>query len=303
MLQYKPPSSLAEDDLPYTDDQPVDNELKLLLPTLLRATLGLLWADRQDWFLGVNIGLYYDVTQSAIGPDAFLSLGVARYRQERGRLSYVVAQENRVIPQWLLEIVSQKPGGEYGDKFERYAAIGVLYYVIYNPNHWQRDKHDPFEVYRLEQGQYMRQVGNPVWMAELGLGIGIERGQHEGLEREWLYWYDEIGHRYPAPENVIAQERQLRMQAEQRYLREQALRVEAKQAQLEAEQAQLEAERLARTLILRQLTRRIADIPDHILSQINLLSITQLDALGGALWDFTAIADLIAWLEKSEILS
>ena len=59
MVQYKPlPSPLSEDDLPETDNQPVDNELQVLLPILLQAILALLWAEQIDWFLGVNLGLY-----------------------------------------------------------------------------------------------------------------------------------------------------------------------------------------------------------------------------------------------------
>ncbi len=61
----------------------------------------------------------------------------------------------------------------------------------------------------------MRQRGNPVWMPEIGLGIGYEQGTHEGWTREWLYWYDEQGNRFPAPENVIEQERLRAERAEQ----------------------------------------------------------------------------------------
>jgi Uma2 family endonuclease len=284
MLQYQPP--LTEDDLPYSDNQPLDNELQVLLPTLLRAVLAMLWADRQDWCFGINLGIYYDTQQPAIGPDAFLSLGVARYKREQGRLSYVVAQENNVVPQWALEIVSQKPGGEYGDKFKKYAQVGVLYYVIYNPNYWQRDGHEVFEVYRLEQGQYLRQRGNPVWMAELGLGIGVERGRHEGLERDWLYWYDHQGIRHPAPDNVIEQERQLRAQAEQQQRQEQQLRAQAEQ--------------VARTLVLRQLIRRLGAVSPELVSQINILSMPQLEALSEALWELTTDSELRNWLQASD---
>jgi Uma2 family endonuclease len=261
MVQAQPLASLlTEDDLPYTDDQPVDNELQVLLPNLLRAILAWLWVDPMDWFLGVNMGIYVDPPAPAIGPDAFLSLGVPRYKREQGRLSYVVPQENYVVPQWVLEIVSQKPGGEYGDKFQQYVAMGVLYYVIYNPNHWKRDKHQPFEVYRLEKGSYIRQLGNPVWMPEVGLGIGLEQGTHEGFRREWLYWYDEAGKRYPAPENVIQQERQARIALEQELAQEQGLRSQAEQT---AQQS----------LILRQLTCRFGSLPDPVINQINCLAL------------------------------
>lgn len=290
MLQPQP--ALTEDDLPDSDDQPVDNELQLLLPVLLRATLATLWADRQDWFMGVNIGLYYDTQQPAIGPDAFLSLGVPRYKREQGRLSYVVEQES-VIPQWMLEIVSQKPSDEYGEKYQKYARIGVLYYTIYNPNHWRRDRHEPFEVYRLENGQYIRQPGNPVWMPELGLGIGTERGRHEGLEREWLYWSDELGNRYPAPDKLLEQERRMRLQTEQ------AQRALNRQYQQKQEQ-RLQAEQRAKALIQRQLARRVGEVPDLLWRQVEPLAAIQLEALGEALLDFKTLADLQDWLDQNQ---
>jgi Uma2 family endonuclease len=210
---------------------------------LLRAVLSLAWADRNDWFLGVNLGLYYDPKQPAIGPDAFLSLGVPRYRgSERGlRLSYLLWQE-QVVPQWVLEIVSQQPGGEYDKKLAKYAEIGVLYYGVYNPEYWRRDQHDPFELYRLEQGRYVRQAGEPLWMPEIGLGIGRGRGLHEGIEQEWLYWFDELGNRYPAPPDVIVQERGLRLEMERRWLAAEQARLEAEQARQQAEQAKQVAE-------------------------------------------------------------
>ena len=214
MVQYNPLQYLpTEEDLPETDNIPVDNELQILIPTLLRAILALLWSDRSDWFLGVNLGVYYDPDQPPIGPDGFLSLGVPRLKRNSGRLSYVVCQEN-VVPQWVLEVVSKSPGNEYGDKMTKYAEMGVLYYTVYNPDYWRRDKHAPFEVYCLVNGVYVQQLGNPVWMPEVGLGIGYEQGTHEGWTREWLYWYDQQGNRFPAPENVIAQERQRASQAE-----------------------------------------------------------------------------------------
>jgi Uma2 family endonuclease len=233
MVQYNPLQYLpTAEELPDSDDTPVDNELQILIPILLRAILALLWADRMDWFFGVNMGVYYEPDKAAIVPDGFLSLGVERYKA-RGklRLSYVLWQENNTVPQWVLEVVSKTPGGEYDDKMTKYAQIGVLYYVIYNPDYGRRDKHDPFEVYRLVNGVYVRQTGNPVWMPEIGLGIGCEVGTHEGCTREWLYWYDQLSRRFPTQANVIEQERQ-----------------RAEQSQQQLEQERQRAERLAEQL-------------------------------------------------------
>ena len=251
MVQYKPlPSSLTEDDLPETDNQPVDNELQVLIPILLRAILALLWAQT-DWFLGVNIGLYYDSNLPPIGPDSFLSLGVPRYKSQRGRLSYVVAQENNIVPQWVLEVVSKTPGDEYIEKMTTYAQIGVLYYTIYNPDYWQREQHDPFEVYRLVSGNYVRQYGNPVWMPEIGLGIGYEVGAHSGWTREWLYWYDGQGNRHPAPEDVIEQEQQLREAIKQQLEQERRLRSQAEQTAEQERQIRLQSEHQLQQLLER----------------------------------------------------
>lgn len=256
MVQYNPLQYLpTEEELPETDNTPVDNELQQLIPTLLRAILVLLWADRMDWFFAVNLGVYYDPAEPAIGPDGFLSLGVERLRQGgRLRLSYVVWQENNVVPQWVLEVVSKTPGSEYDDKMTKYAQMGALYYTIYNPDYWKRDKHDPFEVYRLENGVYVRQSRNPVWMPELDLGIGCERGTHDGCTREWLYWYSQQGNRFPAPENVIQQERLRAEQAQQM----------AQQERLRAEQAQqqLEQERRLREELLNRLRERGINLDD-----------------------------------------
>jgi Domain of unknown function (DUF4351) len=54
----------------------------------------------------------------------------------------------------------------------------------------------------------------------------------------------------------------------------------------------------AQSLIIRQLNRQVGEIPDLTLEQIKGLSIEQLEALGEALLDFTAIADLFQWLEQ-----
>jgi predicted transposase/invertase (TIGR01784 family) len=49
-------------------------------------------------------------------------------------------------------------------------------------------------------------------------------------------------------------------------------------------------------LILRQLTRKLGNIPTELPARINSLSIEQLESLGEALFDFNSIADLENWL-------
>jgi predicted transposase/invertase (TIGR01784 family) len=51
------------------------------------------------------------------------------------------------------------------------------------------------------------------------------------------------------------------------------------------------------SLILRQLTRRIGDVSPILRSQIQSLSLSQLESLGEALLDFNNAEDLVKWLE------
>ncbi len=52
----------------------------------------------------------------------------------------------------------------------------------------------------------------------------------------------------------------------------------------------------ARSLVLRQLARRIGILPVELRSKVEQLSITQLDELGEALLDFEQLTDLTNWL-------
>ncbi|WP_413166522.1 Rpn family recombination-promoting nuclease/putative transposase [Capilliphycus salinus ALCB114379] len=52
------------------------------------------------------------------------------------------------------------------------------------------------------------------------------------------------------------------------------------------------------SLIIRLLTRRFGELPPQLPQQIRSLSLTQLDALGEELLDFTEIAEVIAFLEQ-----
>ena len=205
-------------ELPCSDDTPVDNEDQNFLPNFLLFLLNTIWANRHDWFFGVDMAIYHTTGANPrvpIVPDGFLSLGVERKKQGKSRQSYVVWEENDVVPILALEIVSWTPGGEYDDKMEIYAKLGMLYYIIYNPEFWRRDGHQPFEIYKLVNGVYQLQIGEPYKMPEVGLGIGRHQAVIGGMQQEVLTWYDLQGNRY-----LTSEERAERLAARLRELGE-----------------------------------------------------------------------------------
>ncbi|MEH1910606.1 MAG: Uma2 family endonuclease [Nostoc sp.] len=215
MFNYNPLECLPSSaELPDSDDIPVDNELQILIPNLLLAILAAIWQARDDWFFGINMGIYYTADKAAIVPDGFLSLGVERFVGENGRSSYVFWEEDGISPILSLEIVSQTYNFEYEQKKVDYAKLDILYYVIYALTRLRR-KRQRLEVYRLVNGEYILQPGDKIWIPEIGLGIGRERGTYQGITREWLYWYDENDKRYSTPEEVTVKQQQQLEQTQQ----------------------------------------------------------------------------------------
>lgn len=210
MYKYNPLHCLPSTaELPDSDDKPVDSELQILIPNLLLAILSTIWQNRDDWYFGINMGIYYEPYKDAIVPDGFLSLGVERFVGENGRSSYALWEEDNIAPILALEVVSQTYNGEYEQKKIDYAKLGILYYVIFAPTRLRR-RRQRLEVYRLVNGEYILQPGDKIWMPEIGLGIGRERGTYQGRTREWLFWYDQDGNRYQTSEEAaVGQQQQL----------------------------------------------------------------------------------------------
>ncbi len=57
-----------------------------------------------------------------------------------------------------------------------------------------------------------------------------------------------------------------------------------------------------RSLILRQLYRRVGVVPDYLTDRIRNLPITQLETLAESLLDFTQPSDLVNWLEADRLI-
>jgi Uma2 family endonuclease len=278
-------------ELPDSDDTPVDNELQIPVAGVLRAILTLLWAQRQDWFFGINMGIYADTESpsTAIVPDGFLCLGVPRFRPEygsRGRPSYVLWEEDGIVPYLVLEVVSETYGGEYDTKLQKYESLEVDYYVVYDPEGFQK-RHERLEVYCLVDGRYVLVAGEIVWLSEIGLGIGRSLGTVDGWHREWLYWFSEDGTRYPVPEEYqsyradlaeereeqerqratqaeqqVEQERQRATQAEQQVEQERQRAAQAEQQTEQEQEARRQAERRATQLAER--LRAMGLDPDNL---------------------------------------
>ena len=198
-----------------------------------------------DWFFGVDMALYHTTGISPkvpVVPDAFLSLGVERKKEGKSRRSYATWEENDTVPILALEMVSHQPNDEYDVKRDLYAKLGVLYYVVYNPEYWQRDRHQPFEVYKLIGQTYQLQISEPFWMSEIDIGIGRSRRILGGIEQEVLLWFDADGNAYPTSDEIIASTKS-ELIAEHQKAQAEKQRADAEHQKAQAEKQRADAER------------------------------------------------------------
>ncbi|MCS6774171.1 MAG: Uma2 family endonuclease [Thermoflexales bacterium] len=175
------------------DDQPVDNLFSAKQQALLVDALYTSWAHPTEGkrFLAVaNVGVFSGLYDQPVVPDCLLSVGVEPVQElwiEEGR-SYFTWVYNKP-PDLVVEIVSNQKGGELERKAERYARIGVRYYVVYDPP--RAVMTEPLRVMANVVGRWQEQASG--WLAELGLGVTLWEGMYEGIRTTWLRWCDEAG--------------------------------------------------------------------------------------------------------------
>ncbi|UAJ72596.1 Uma2 family endonuclease [Synechocystis sp. PCC 7339] len=208
MYQSYPPLSPRETlptmyDLPSEDpEEPgLPDEFHLLQPELLRQTFLPPEHEGEDVFAASDLNLYYDPRhpQWYKRPDWFGVLGVSRlYDQRDLRLSYVIWQEG-IAPLVVVELLS--PGTEKEDlgrslrdasqppnKWTVYEQIlRIPYYFVFNRYT------DELRAFGLVQGIYQPLLpeGPGIWLEKAQLGLGLWRGEYQGIDRLWLRWYDE----------------------------------------------------------------------------------------------------------------
>ncbi len=206
------------------DDTPVDNILSEKQQRLLTEPLYSAWAgpemrapEHRGFLALANVGLFYALRQPPLVPDVMLALdipGLGPDLSQKGNRSYFVWVQDGKQPAVVVEIVFNQEGGEDGDKLRKYEAIGVSYYVIFDP--WRLLSDRVLRIYQFagaSQG-YIEQVGG--LLDTVGLGLSLWQGEYEGTEALWLRWTDREGRLIPTGAESAEQEHQRAEQEHQR---------------------------------------------------------------------------------------
>jgi len=191
-LQALPPELWPKvDPLVTEDDTPVDNVFSEKQQRLLTEPLFSSWAadgSKRSFVAMANVGLFFAIRQPPFVPDVLLSLDVELPENVhiKAHRSYFVWEYGKP-PDVVIEIVSNKEGGEDSAKLAGYARLGVRYYVIFDPEKLLGA--DSLRAYRLE-GLHFQRMDEQVWFPDIRLGLKLWQGRYEDLDAEWLRWVD-----------------------------------------------------------------------------------------------------------------
>jgi Uma2 family endonuclease len=181
------------DHIVIQDDTPVDNLFAEKQQRLLTEPLYSTWRGgkrRRRFIATANVGLFFSPGEPPLVPDVMLSLDVTQTGNfsEKENNTYFVWTRGKV-PDSVIEIVSDRRGGEETRKMQKYSAWGVPYYVVFDPKNVLR--HGVLRAFVRNGLQY--QPYDPVWFEGIGLGLTLWRGTYEGASGTWLRWCDEKG--------------------------------------------------------------------------------------------------------------
>jgi hypothetical protein len=199
-VSYEPPDVLplelrpCIDHLVTDDGAPVDGIRSEKQMRLLAESLSSCWrgpADGRPFAALANVGLFFAENTPPLVPDVMLCVGVElltdfRLKKAQSYFAWVYGK----MPDVVIEIVSNREGGENSTKLADYARIGVTYYVIFDPELHLME--EPLRAYRLVDQKYQR-LTEPIWFPGVELGVRLWRGTFENFEETWLRWVDAKG--------------------------------------------------------------------------------------------------------------
>lgn len=193
------------DHLITEDDTPVDNIFSEKQQRLLVEPLYLSWHPEQPFVAAANVGIFYSVHEPPIVPDMFLSLNVrvAEDLWAKQHRAYFLWEFGKP-PEVIVEIVSNKRGGEIDKKLRTYARVGVWYYLVFDPQCFVQE--EKLRIYEIILGRH--RVKSDCDLKPIDLSVTLWEGEFEGSRNLWLRWCDAHGNLIPTGAEQVLAERQ-----------------------------------------------------------------------------------------------
>jgi Uma2 family endonuclease len=197
-----------------SDEPEMESSSHYMQLLILVTCLEWLWRDRNDFFIGANLTIYFSRQElrnrDFRGPDFFL----VKNTEKRPRNAWVVWEEDGKYPDLIIELLSESTATT-----DRNLKKSLYQNRFRTPEYfWFSPSSLEFEGFRLVGQQYEAIVPNANgwrWSETLSLYLGIEAGK--------LRYFNLEGNIVPTPEEaaerinlLLEQERQEKEIAQQR---------------------------------------------------------------------------------------
>lgn len=214
------------------DDEPVDNIFSEKQQQLLVDSLDASVSENLRPYVALaNVGLFASPHHPPLVPDVMVAFGKepAGPLTEKKNNTYLIWNYGGP-PDIVIELVSNKKGGEDSRKLNTYAKWRVGYCVIYDPFAYLG--HRPLRTFQLTGTTYVELI-DPFKLPQLNLGFTIQYGEYRSFEGPWLRWVDGQGTTLCTASEIVEKERQ-RADEERQRADEERQRADALEAKLKA---------------------------------------------------------------------
>jgi hypothetical protein len=176
------------------DGAPVENLYSEKLMRLLTEPLYASWVAPagedgapRSFVVMADVGVFSTAADPPAVPDVLFALDVRvhpDFSHEKRHQTWFVWEFGKP-PDVVIEIVSNRKGGELGKRRAAYERMRVPYFVVWDPERLLRGPE--LQAFRLEGGQYISLAA--MVFPELGLSLAPWVGEYEGVAARWLRWH------------------------------------------------------------------------------------------------------------------
>jgi Uma2 family endonuclease len=249
VVEWQPP--MPPTDLIFDDGEPLESNRHRIAMNVLIRSLQQAWADRNDFFTGGNMFIYYSSAQvrnrDFRGPDFFAVLNVEGNNSRQG---WVVWEEDGRYPDVIVELMSPSTAvidkGIKKNLYEQtFRTSDYFVYDPFDPNSlqgWHLDDNQQYQPLTPNERGWL-------WCKRLGFWLGTSEATIDRETAIWLRFYDVAGNLVLLPEEAaIAQAQAAVTQAEIAVGQAQTAVAEAEAAAVREEAAAAQVARLAARL-------------------------------------------------------